>query len=63
MMLQLTHPDLVYAHAQARHAELLAEAATRRRASQLPPRPTRSGAHLAFPAWLSPRRAPAPSTL
>lgn len=69
MMLQLTHPDLAYARAQARHAELLAEAADERRARQLPPRPSRTPARLtlaylalALPTWLRPRPAPVSST-
>jgi hypothetical protein len=68
MMLQLTHPDLAYAHARAHHAELLAEAANERRARQVPPRPSRTPARitlsrlaLALPAWLRPHTAPAPA--
>jgi hypothetical protein len=65
-MLQLIHPDLAYAHAQQRHAELLAEAASARRASQLPARPSQPPTRfprLPRPAWLRPRTpAPASST-
>jgi len=66
MLVQLTHSDLVYARARARHAELLAEAATHRRASQLPPPPSRTPIQLTLPAWPTwlrrPRLAPVSPT-